>query len=171
LDVRTPPFLQYDSLEAAIAATVAVYEEVLARLVSDRGLEVFAHPVPPVLGATRGVVSAFNAALRATVVRLRGAGGPGERGGGSSGGRDAGAVAGWRSRVHWLEFADELLETAGPAAGGAEAGGSHEGAGGSGCTGGCGLRLRREFELDGTHLAPAYLRLLQRALDSAAPAG
>ncbi|KAI8464777.1 MAG: hypothetical protein J3K34DRAFT_525888 [Monoraphidium minutum] len=167
--------LKYDSLQDAVAALVQTYATLLIRLAGERRLSIFAHPVPPVLDATRPVVLAFNAALRAALRRGAGAGAAGGApGGGGSGGR-----------VRWLEFADDLLEGGAPS--GEQGGGGEEGGGaateggagaGSDCAAGGGggggggaaarLRLRREYDLDGTHLAPAYLPLLQRALDAAA---
>jgi hypothetical protein len=56
--------LQYDSLAAAVYATVRVYvAAVLDVAAGDHISRVFLHPVPPVLEATRSIVAAFNAAL------------------------------------------------------------------------------------------------------------
>jgi hypothetical protein len=152
-------------LEDAVAASVAVYEAILARLASDLGLEVFVHPVPPVLDTTRRVVANFNAALRRRVRRLRAL----QAAVGSGSGAEAGE---WRRRVHWLEFAEDLLAAPGPGCPNStpacHAKAEHPAGGGAGGDGGAGLRP--EFGLDGTHLSPTYLPLLQRALDAAAAA-
>jgi hypothetical protein len=56
--------------------------------------------------------------------------------------RDAAAAQGVACRLHWLDCFDQLLAADG--------------------------KLRKELELDGTHLAPAYLQHLQAALDQVA---
>jgi len=80
---------KYDSLEEAIAATVHIYLEALRRLLG-RGMEIFVHPLPPVLNETRHIVLPFNAALRRAVDEAA---------------RDPSAGG----RLHWLDFLDELL--------------------------------------------------------------
>mmetsp|Transcript_1483 Transcript_1483/g.3594 ORF Transcript_1483/g.3594 Transcript_1483/m.3594 type:complete len:145 (+) Transcript_1483:346-780(+) len=80
---------KYDSLEEGINATVDIYLGVLRRLVG-RGMELFVHPVPPVLNETRHVVMPFNAALRRAIL-------------------SASKEAGMDGRLHWLDFLDELL--------------------------------------------------------------
>jgi hypothetical protein len=157
--------MQYDSLAEAVEALASLYVAVLLRLVTTKRLEIFVHPVPPVLIETRPVVMAFNEILRehvsAAAERLP---------------RRAGAAGGG---LAWLEFCHGLLEAA--PAGSSGAGGADNAAEGDGGTtaerdvvgsakkpaGQQRLRLRPEFELDGTHLAPAYLQLLQQALDAA----
>ena len=107
-DASAPPSLaaQYDSLEAALAATLDIYLGLLlqvgaargpqghvlppvvavpfpaftthpdarsltsAQLTDERGLEVWVHPVPPVLDVTRALVAEFQAGLEQ---RVRGA--------------------------------------------------------------------------------------------------
>lgn len=127
--------LQYSSVQQAIKATVDVYASVLCKLVSEHGLKVFVHPVPPVLDATRETVLQFEASLKlctesiqqnllvqqALVAENRDA--KGYRG---------------QGRLHYLDFSGRLLDDNG--------------------------RLKREFELDGTHLHPNYLRHLEAAL-------
>ena len=58
---------KYDSMEEGIATTVDIYLGVLRRLLK-RGMELFVHPVPPVLNETRHVVIPFNRALKAAVL-------------------------------------------------------------------------------------------------------
>jgi hypothetical protein len=146
----------------AVDALAAVYVSALSRLARARRLRVLVHPVPPTLPETRAVVAALNAALRARVPEAaaalrRAAGGDGGIGGGGGGG---GVGVGVPS-LHWLEFESALLEAPAPAC--PQAGGRAEGRGGA--ARGEPPRLRPEFVLDGTHLAPAYLPVLQRALD------
>ncbi|GBG00012.1 hypothetical protein Rsub_12790 [Raphidocelis subcapitata] len=139
--------LKYDSLEAAIDAVAAAYASALERLCRGFGLRVFAHPAPPALPEAASLVCALNAALRARASEA--------------------ATAGLA--VRWLDFEAGLLE-AHPAAS-KEA---RQGGGGSepdGSSGGAGPQLRREFCLDGTHLSPAYLPLLEEALNAAAASG
>jgi hypothetical protein len=59
---------KYDSLEEGIQATVDIYIAVLRSLIA-RGMELFVHPVPPVLNETRHIVMPFNAALKRTVIQ------------------------------------------------------------------------------------------------------
>ncbi|GLC38231.1 hypothetical protein PLESTB_001084900 [Pleodorina starrii] len=82
---------KYDSVAEGIDATVAIYMDVLRALVSERSMEVFVHPVPPVLNETRGVVAPFTAALRAAVATARA------------------ADPALRRRLHYLDFFDQLL--------------------------------------------------------------
>jgi hypothetical protein len=56
--------------------------------------------------------------------------------------QEAAAAEGIKGRLHWLDCFDQLLAADG--------------------------KLRKELELDGTHLAPAYLQHLQAALDQVA---
>lgn len=104
---------RYDSLDEAVAASVAVYVAAVARAARRRRLSaVYVHPVPPVLDATRPVVTRFNLCLQAAVKSAPG--------------------------MRWLDFWPRLL--------------GDDGA------------LRDEYTLDGTHLSPAYLDLLEAAL-------
>ena len=58
---------KYDSLEEGIRASVDIYIHALESLLS-RGMELFVHPIPPVLNETRHVVLPFNAALKSAVL-------------------------------------------------------------------------------------------------------
>ncbi|EFJ52545.1 hypothetical protein VOLCADRAFT_116030 [Volvox carteri f. nagariensis] len=82
---------KYGSIAEGIDATVAIYMEVLGRMVSERSMEVFVHPVPPVLNETRGVVTLFTAALRNAVTAARN------------------ANPTLRQRLHYLDFFNQLL--------------------------------------------------------------
>ena len=127
---------RYVSLDEGIAAVVAIYVETLGALVAARpafkGGRAFVHPVIPVLDETRRIVRAFNRQLRAAV--------------------EAKAPA-----LLWLDVFDAFLEGGPPGAADDEAITLEN------VTDQRGQRkLRPEFELDGTHLAPwpAYVPLL-----------
>ena len=62
--------LKYESMADAVSVLVDIYVDVLEGLIVDRHMEVFVHPVPPVLNETRHVVEPFNAALQEKVRRL-----------------------------------------------------------------------------------------------------
>ena len=62
--------LKYESMADAVSVLVDIYVDVLEGLIVDRHMEVFIHPVPPVLNETRHVVEPFNAALQEKVRRL-----------------------------------------------------------------------------------------------------
>jgi hypothetical protein len=144
------PAPQYESVAEGIAASVALYVSLLVELVEARGLEVFVHPVPPVLNETRPVVAAFATALAAALAEATAADGELAR------------------RLHYLDFFDELLATQpeGEGVRAASGGAAAAEAGTRSAKGGAegGRVLRGEFALDGTHLAPAYLPLLEREL-------
>ena len=100
------------------------------------------HPPPPVLDATRGTMLRFARALRA---RVREAGGRGEWRHADTGARllhfvDVGLAALFRAPGAAAADLDALPPSS--------------------------LRLRPDLDLDGTHLSPAYLRVLQTALDA-----
>lgn len=92
---------KYKDLAEAIRATVGIFLAALTRLVAERHLEVFVHPVPPVLDATRPVVLRYNRELRRQVRRAAAEHPLGGKGGGGGG-------------LHWLEFADDLLTPGSP---------------------------------------------------------
>jgi hypothetical protein len=64
--------LKYETLEQAAEAAAEVYLKVLLDLVTTRHLEVFVHPIPPVLDATRGIVKLCNAIFKCKVTLLGG---------------------------------------------------------------------------------------------------
>ncbi|KAG2488055.1 hypothetical protein HYH03_013359 [Edaphochlamys debaryana] len=186
---------KYDSVAEGIDATVGIYLRLLRELLGSRpGLELFLHPVPPVLNETRPIVVSFAAALKKAVAKAR-TGDPGVLG----------------RRLHYLDFFDGMLvppgtvlvppgaEAAGVAAvadgaaAAAAAAGAAAGAGAAAAPAvaaagapalteaaraaaaaavaaavpGEGLaswQLRPDLAFDGTHLAPAYLPLLDSAL-------
>ena len=59
--------LKYDTMEQAMGVLIGLYVRVLLGLIAQRCLEVFVHPVPPVLDETRHVVQPFNRALQREV--------------------------------------------------------------------------------------------------------
>ena len=81
---------RYEDLASAIQTTVDIYVNVLRKLTTERGLEVFVHPVPPVLNETRAVVKAFNTQLHKSVLA-------------------ASDTPACKGRLHWLGFFDRLL--------------------------------------------------------------
>ena len=52
--------LQYETVEEGMEATLDTYLSVLLQLISQRHLELFVHPIPPVLNETRPIVRPFN---------------------------------------------------------------------------------------------------------------
>jgi hypothetical protein len=82
--------VQYLCLEDAVEALLDVWVPLLLTLVQERHLELFIHPVPPVLEPTRPIVRAFVAACRRRV-------------------QAAAALPQAAGRLHWLEFWDQLL--------------------------------------------------------------
>ena len=194
--------MQYESVEQGMEATLSLYMQLLLeRMVGEMGLEVWVHPVPPVLNETRAMVVKFQAALRKKVggvlvcaclcvcvcvcvlVRVCGGGCAccllqlwlsllhSEKYCTISGLTAlwqvlaAAASPAAKGRLHLLDFFEDMLapctaQTEGTATSGGERG---ERAGVAGGEEGL-PKLRPEFEFDGTHLSPAYVRLLERAL-------
>jgi hypothetical protein len=70
LHARAALYMQYESLEEGIQATIDIYLSILLDLIRTRGMEVFVHPVPPVLKETRAIVKPFVAALQQAVSAL-----------------------------------------------------------------------------------------------------
>lgn len=153
-------FLQYDSLEKGINAAVAIYVEVLLGLVRTRGFEIFVHPPAPVLKETRHIVIPFQAALKKRIQAVARA----EQllsktdSAASAGNGQEGAHYGKKGQLHYLDFFDDLFVN-GPLAKSLRVTGS-------------GLenllnsspQLRPDLEFDGTHMAPAYVGLMDSVL-------
>ena len=59
--------LKYDSVEEAMDVLADIYVGVLTRLVEERDLTAYVHPVPPVLNETRHIVMPFNAIVKKQV--------------------------------------------------------------------------------------------------------
>ena len=59
--------LKYDSVEEAMDVLADIYAAVLTRLVEERDLTAYVHPVPPVLNETRHIVMPFNAVVKEKV--------------------------------------------------------------------------------------------------------
>lgn len=55
---------KYETLQEGIDHSVSLYVDLLQRLARERDMELFVHPVPPVLNETRHIVRPFVAALR-----------------------------------------------------------------------------------------------------------
>jgi hypothetical protein len=88
--------VQYLSLEDAIEALLDVWVPLLLTLVQELHLELFIHPVPPVLELTRPIVRAFVAACRRRI-------------------HAAAASPQAAGRLHWMEFWGQLLTPDGAA--------------------------------------------------------
>jgi len=73
----------YDSVDESIAALVEIYVKMMIELKKRKKLNVFVHPVAPVLKETNQIVTQFNAALRERLKRT--------------------------SSLTWLEILDELV--------------------------------------------------------------
>ena len=58
---------RYDSVTDGMEATIAIYLGTLLRLVDERRLEIYVHPVVPVLNETRSIVKTFNDIMRKRV--------------------------------------------------------------------------------------------------------
>lgn len=82
------------SVEEGVAVSVEIYLVELLRLIQIRKLEIFVHPVPPVLSETRPVVQIFNRILQERLQRLQQ---------NSIYGKD----------LHWLDFFPDLLTSKG----------------------------------------------------------
>ena len=59
--------LKYDSVDEAMDVLADIYVGVLTRLVEERDLTAYMHPVPPVLNETRHIVMPFNAVVKKKV--------------------------------------------------------------------------------------------------------
>eukprot|EP00271_Cylindrocystis_brebissonii_P021181 TRINITY_DN7436_c0_g2_i2.p1 TRINITY_DN7436_c0_g2~~TRINITY_DN7436_c0_g2_i2.p1 ORF type:complete len:1069 (-),score=226.64 TRINITY_DN7436_c0_g2_i2:186-3392(-) len=96
---------RYEDWDAGIAATISIYAKILLGLTKERGMEVFVHPIPPVLTETRAMVQRFNRALRRKVEALAGKS--------DKGGEEEEKVKlprGKGGRLHWLGFEDGFLD-------------------------------------------------------------
>ena len=119
---------------------VAIYVDVLLGLLHDRAWTVLVHPVPPVLNETRPIVLLYNRVLKQRILAA------------AKSARGAG-------RLHWLDFLPSLLEPAGDSELSAAAAAAVAAAKASEV-----WRLRPGMELDGTHLSPSYVAVLDQAL-------
>jgi len=112
---------RYDDIEEGAAVTIKIYLDALTKLIKDKDLTIYVHPVNPVIKETRKIVKLFNKILKKHVIK---------------------ASAALKGKLVWLDFFDELLTPDGEA-------------------------LKEEYNLDGTHISPAYLTALEQALDDA----
>eukprot|EP00475_Leptophrys_vorax_P025987 TRINITY_DN3637_c0_g2_i17.p2 TRINITY_DN3637_c0_g2~~TRINITY_DN3637_c0_g2_i17.p2 ORF type:complete len:853 (+),score=209.82 TRINITY_DN3637_c0_g2_i17:4081-6639(+) len=106
---------KYDSLEEAIDVTVGIYLSALEKIKRTKNLDIFIHPVPPVLDYTIQFVQKFNAVLKSKV-------------------SDS-------SSFVYLDFYDDLVAKDG--------------------------YFNLKYALDGTHMHPCYIPLLEKSLNSA----
>lgn len=127
---------RYANVDAAMDKVIGIYIAALQDLVPRKRLRVWVHPVLPVLNETRALVVRYNAKLRAAVEAA--------------------------PQLAWLEFFPQLLDAEtqsvsrlGPARRALQSLRSQA------CRA---QRLVDRFELDGTHINPAYLELLQDSL-------
>jgi hypothetical protein len=111
--------------------------KVLLSLVTSKSLDIHVHPVNPVLNETRGIVRIFNSALKSQVLLKS-------------------------PPLKWLDFFEDLIvfdeKQEGKEEEKAREFFSINDNGSNG-------RLKSEFELDGTHMNPSYISLLERALN------
>jgi hypothetical protein len=151
---------QYDSIEQAVEVTSAVLAPLLLELVTVRQLKVFVHPVPPVLKETGDVVQRFDLAVRKQIHQLQAANSHRLQG-----------------RLAYLDFFEQLLPAAAvvDAKGAAEPGSSvaEEDSQPAQPAAVARTRMQRpadaagKWSLDGVHLHPAYITLLEAAMDDA----
>ena len=59
--------LKYDDVDEAMHVLADVYLGVLTRLLAERSLTIYVHPVPPVLNETRHIVMPFNRVMKEKV--------------------------------------------------------------------------------------------------------
>lgn len=130
-------------------ATIAHFVAAVSALTQRRKLQSFIHPVCPVLEPTRAVVCSYNARYQRAVQSA--------------------------PRLHWLDMFDDMLlydqqESSSSSGSSSTVGTSSITISGTTSSSSNVPKLRPEFALDGTHLSPqpAYLPLLQRALERAA---
>ncbi|TMW60256.1 hypothetical protein Poli38472_000298 [Pythium oligandrum] len=111
--LRAVQMCKYETVEEGMKHTASIFMEAVTEVVKRFGLEVFIHPIVPVLKETRHLVIQYNQILRDRVNKS--------------------------NNSTWLDFFDDLLE-------------------------GSPAKLRSCYELDGTHLHPSYLQVLEREL-------
>lgn len=64
--------LKYENVHEAMHVLADIYLDVLTQLVEERDLQVYVHPVPPVLNETRHIVMPFNIVMKEKVRPLAG---------------------------------------------------------------------------------------------------
>lgn len=132
---------KYESIEQGIDKAVSVYVETLKKIAKARNLNVYVHPVNPVLDVTRTMVLKFNAALHAIVTtapRPAPAVAKSEDGGKANGTANAAPTS--ITTLKWLPVADALL-----------------------LPDGTGFD-KDKYGLDGTHMSPKYVHLWEKRL-------
>mmetsp|Transcript_9579 Transcript_9579/g.15917 ORF Transcript_9579/g.15917 Transcript_9579/m.15917 type:complete len:549 (+) Transcript_9579:1371-3017(+) len=115
----------YANVEEGMRATLAVFKQVVQDLIRKKRLQVYIHPIMPVLDVTRQIVQMFNGLYRDAMRGIQG--------------------------CTWLDMENEFLEASPP---------SRERVPGDGA-----CSLRPELQLDGTHVSPRYVPLLQASLE------
>mmetsp|Transcript_86982 Transcript_86982/g.130416 ORF Transcript_86982/g.130416 Transcript_86982/m.130416 type:complete len:837 (-) Transcript_86982:22-2532(-) len=106
---------RYETVEEGIEHTIDIYMEKLKEVKKQKAIQIFVHPVIPVLDETRNMVKQFNEVLERRVNQT--------------------------NDFHWLDFFNSLL--------------TEDGA-----------NLCPDFALDGTHMNPSYLKLLEASINS-----
>jgi len=112
---------RYDDIEEGAEVTIKIYLDRLAKLIKDKNLRIFVHPVNPVIKETRYIVKIFNRVLKKQVQKY---------------------AKNLQGKLVWLDFFSELLTSDGST-------------------------LKEEYNLDGTHIHPCYLGVVQEALNRA----
>jgi hypothetical protein len=106
--------LKYRDLAEGIDVAQNHYLKILKRLQKQRKLQIFVHPVPPVMDVTRGTCLIWNERMQAKLAAV--------------------------PSIAWLDFASQLMTADG--------------------------KLQEQYELDGIHLHPSYIPLLESSLGS-----
>lgn len=106
--------LKYRDLTEGIDVAQNHYLKMLKRLQKQRELQIFVHPVPPVMDITRSTCLAWNERMEAKLAAV--------------------------PSIAWLSFADQLMTADG--------------------------KLQEQYVLDGIHLHPSYIPLLESSLGS-----
>lgn len=125
-------------LEDCMRRTITLYLNTLKELRTKKRFRIFVHPVPPVLDETRRIVVMYNGLMAQMIRALNG------------------ESLLWHicssifiyfiivdDKIVWMDFQHLLLEVAGPEE----------------------LSLHPRYRHDGTHLSPAYLHLVEQALN------
>jgi hypothetical protein len=138
----------YPTVAAGMDRVIDVFADVLRRLIRERRFRVLVHPVVPVLDLTRSVVAEFNQRYRRKMESIEG--------------------------VCWLDLFDDLLCVPGPSGTGestptptptpAPTSGSAASSGQTPPTHPDSRVLKTGLDLDGAHLHPKYVSLIEREL-------
>eukprot|EP00775_Hariotina_reticulata_P004975 gene4975-5217_t len=155
--------LKYDSLKQAVGATAGVFSSLALELVTQHRLKVMVHPVPPVLMENHDVLQQFELAVRKQILELQA----------------ASHTSSLQGSLAYLDVFQQLMPAACAQCGeAAEDGSVAMGEQDMAKTAATRLKQQqagpgasRNWSLDGVHLHPAYVGLLEAAMDAAVAAG